>query len=130
MKYKTLDRLKVRTPQGELELQAGQIITLPQETAIRLLNEGRITPIGRVAYKVWSEPLNSFLWVCASDEDMQFLRSKNIKDAIYTNNEIKELKKLPKEGLKDIQRIKEIFENAKIMTVKGEADSPADGSNE
>jgi hypothetical protein len=118
MKYKTLDRLKVRTLHGELELQAGQIITLPHNTAIRLLNEGKITPIERVAYKVYSEPLQAYLWVVETDQDMHSLRSRGIKEAIYTSNEIKKLKGIDKDTLKEIHKVKEVFETSKIEEVK------------
>lgn len=45
MKYIVLDSFKAQTRHGETELQAGQIITIPDEIAIGLLNSGRITPI-------------------------------------------------------------------------------------
>jgi len=50
MRYKVLNSFKAQTSQGERELQPGQIITLPKDTAIRLLNEGRIKP-----YCYWLE---------------------------------------------------------------------------
>lgn len=72
----------------------------------------------RVAVKVWSELLNCYLWVVANDEDMQSMRSQGNAEAIYTRKEIAELKKLPKEHLKDIHKVKEIFECSKIERVK------------
>ena len=63
MKYQVLDTFTVKTSQGEIELQPGQVITLPHETAIKLLNEGKITPVEKVAYKVYSEILQAHLWV-------------------------------------------------------------------
>ena len=42
MKYKVLDSFKALTSQGEMELQPGQVITLPHDLALRLLGEGRI----------------------------------------------------------------------------------------
>jgi hypothetical protein len=55
VKFRVLESLKVKTPEGERELQPGEIITLPRDKAIELINQGRIAPIGRVAYKVYSE---------------------------------------------------------------------------
>ena len=70
MRYKVLEPFRVKTSKEEMELQAGQVITLPQDKAIRLLNEGRITPIDKVAYKVYSEILQAYLWVVETDKDM------------------------------------------------------------
>ena len=122
MKYKVLDSLKVQTSQGRMELQPGQVITLPHDKAVRLLNEGKVTPIEKVAYKVYSEILQAYLWVVETDQDMHSLRSQGITEAIYTYPEIAELKKLSKEDVKEIHRVKEIFENSKIKEIleKGE----------
>ena len=40
-----------------MELQPGQFITMPHDLAIRLINEYKITPVEKVAYKVFSEIL-------------------------------------------------------------------------
>ena len=93
MKYKVLDSFKAQTDKGEMELRAGQVITLPHDKAIRLLNEGKITPVGKVAYKVWSE-------------------------AIYPHHEIAELKGLSKESLKAICKVKETFQDSKVEQIK------------
>lgn len=44
MRYRVLEPFKVKISQGERELQTGQVITLPKDTAIRLLNEGKVKP--------------------------------------------------------------------------------------
>lgn len=116
MKYKVLDSLKAQTDRGEMELQAGQIITLPYDKALRLLNEGKITPIERVAYKVYSEILQAYLWVADTDEDMHSLRAKGIK-AIYTGDEIRKLKGLGKDSLKEIHKVKEAFEGSRVEEI-------------
>jgi hypothetical protein len=118
MKYKVLDSFKAQTDRGEMELQPGQVITLLQERAIRLLNEGKITPLERVTYKVFSEILQAHLWIVETGQDRGELKSKGIKESIYSNNEIKELKGLYKDSLKEIHKIKEVFENSKIEEVK------------
>lgn len=45
MKYQVLDSLKVKTQQGEIELQPGQVIILPENKAIKLIEAGKINPI-------------------------------------------------------------------------------------
>lgn len=44
MRYAILDPFKIKTTQGEMQLQPGQVITLPQDKALKLLNEGKIKP--------------------------------------------------------------------------------------
>ena len=117
MKHQILEAFKVKTSKEEMELQPGQVITLPQDKAIRLLNEGRITPIDKVAYKVYSEILQAHLLVVETDQDMHSLRSQGITEAIYTEDEIKKLKGLSKDSLKEIHKVKETFEKSKIMEV-------------
>lgn len=117
MKYQVLDTFKVKTSTGEMELQAGQIITLPYDKALRLLNEGKITPVERVAYKVYSELLEGYLWIVETDQDMHSLRSQGISEAIYTHHEIRELKKLSKEDLKEIHKVKEVFPISTIAEI-------------
>jgi len=51
MKYQVLDTFKVKTSQGEMELQPGQIITLAHDKAIRLLNEDKIKPVRDVIFE-------------------------------------------------------------------------------
>ena len=121
MKYKVLDSFKAVTSQGEMELQPGQTITLPHDIAIRFLNEGKITPVEKVAYKVYSEILQAYLWVVDTDEDMHSLRaSQGVSEAIYTADEIKKLKGLSSESLREIHKVKEVFENSKIEQVNHE----------
>ncbi len=45
MRYQVLDPFKVKTPQGEMQLKAGQVITLPENKAIKLIEAGKINPI-------------------------------------------------------------------------------------
>jgi hypothetical protein len=115
MKYQVLELFKVKTSQGEMELPRGQVITLPKDTAIRLLNEGKITPIEKVAYKVYSEILQTYLWVVDTDEDMHSL---GVSEAIYTHEEIRKLKLLYKDSLKEIHKLKEVFEDSTIEEIK------------
>ncbi|OGW56026.1 MAG: hypothetical protein A2Y81_00795 [Nitrospirae bacterium RBG_13_43_8] len=117
MKYQVLDIFKVKTSTGELELQTGQIITLPYDKAIRLLNEGKITPIERIAYKVWSEILQAYLWVVDTDHDMHSLRSQKVSEAIYAADEIGKLKGIDIDSLKVIHKAKEVFQHSKVEEI-------------
>ncbi|MEW6110069.1 MAG: hypothetical protein AB1632_13025 [Nitrospirota bacterium] len=99
MRYQVKKQFRVRTSDGEMELQSGQVVTLSKEMAVQLINIGKIIPIGRVAYRIYSEILQAFLWVVDTDEDMMTIRDKNITEPIYTANEIRKLKGI-KENLK------------------------------
>jgi len=115
MRYKILDNFKVKTSKGELELQADQVITLPKDKAISLLNEGKITPIDKEPYKIYSEILQAYLWIVETDQDMH---SEGVSEAIYTHDEIRKLKGISKDSLKEIHKVKEVFENSKVAEVK------------
>lgn len=117
MKYTVLDSFKAQTKQGVTELQAGQIITLPTEKAIRLIEEGIITPVERAAYRIYSEILQAYLWVCETDADMHSLRGQGITEAVYTADEIRKLKGMDAEALKAIHQVKEVFENSEIKDI-------------
>lgn len=118
MRYQVLRPFRVRTSQGERELLPGQIISLPHEKALKLLNEDKITPIEKVAYKLYSEILQDYLWVVADDEDIKALKaSENVTEAIYTADEVRKLKDTDKEGLKAVHRVKEVFEDSKVEEV-------------
>jgi len=112
--YRVLTKVKALTDRGEMEVQAGQIITIPREKALRLLNEGKIIPTEKVAYRVYSKILQVFLWVVETDEDMKDLRGKNITEPIYTADEIRKLRGIDREDLKKVHRVKEVFENSKV----------------
>jgi hypothetical protein len=114
MRYQVKKQFRVRTSDGEVELQPGQVITLSRENAVQLITTGKIMPIGRVAYRIYSEILQAFLWVVDTDEDMKALRGKNVTEPIYTADEIRKLKSTSKEGLKTIHEAKKIFEDSKV----------------
>jgi len=109
LKYRVLRHFKVIVPEGEMDIEPGQIVILPQDKGIKLLNEGKIEPIERVTFKVWSEVLQGYLWVVYDEEDIEVLRKEVLKDSIYTILEVKQLKGLSKSSLKDINQVKEIF---------------------
>ena len=122
MRYQVKKPFKVRTSDGEMELQPGQVLTLSSETAVQLVNSGKIIPIGRVAYRIYSEILQAFLWVVDTEKDMRTLRDRNITEPIYTADEIRKLKGINKEDLKKVHRVKEIFENSQVEEVQHKKD--------
>ena len=122
MRYQVKKPFRVKTSQGEMELQPGQIITLSREKAIQLLNDGKIIPMERVAYRVYSNILQAFLWVVDTDEDTKALRNKNITEPIYTADEIRKLNGINKEDLKKIHKVKEVFEDSRIEDVQQKKD--------
>ncbi|MDA8103909.1 MAG: hypothetical protein M0Z71_00870 [Nitrospiraceae bacterium] len=121
MKFKVVEPFRVKTSGTETLLNAGQLITLPTGKALKLLNEGKIIPAERVAYRVFSEILQAFLWVVYGPEDMAALRARGIIEAIYTGQEITALRKLPKEALRTIHEAKEIFPGSRVEEVKHES---------
>ena len=114
MRYQVKKPFKVRTSDGEMELQPGQVVTLSKETAVQLINTGKIIPIGRVAYRIYSEILEAFLWVVDTEKDMRTLRDRNITEPIYKADEIRQFKGITKEDLKKIHKVKEVFEKSKV----------------
>lgn len=122
MTYKVLTKFKALTDRGEMEVQAGQIITLEREKALMLLGDGKIIPTVKVAYRIYSEILQAFLWVIDTDEDMKTLRDRHITEPIYTTAEIRKLKGIDREDLKKVHRVKEIFENSQVEEVQHKKD--------
>ncbi len=63
MRYQIKEPLKAKTLQGEIELQAGQVITLPEDKAIRLIEAGKVRPISESMleqYKAFIQWLKSY----------------------------------------------------------------------
>ncbi len=49
MKCSVLEKIKLKTSKGEIELLPGQVAALNNNIAARLINEGRIIPIEEIA---------------------------------------------------------------------------------
>ncbi len=71
----------------------------------------------KVACKIWSEILQAHLWVVETDHDMGVLRSQGISEPIYTGDEIRKLKGMDKDSLKEIHKVKEVFDRSKIEEI-------------
>lgn len=58
MKYKVLDSFKAQTTQGEMVLQEGQIVNLPDTLAVKLIQKGRVTPLEVLPVSSWLDKLS------------------------------------------------------------------------
>jgi hypothetical protein len=58
MKYIVLDSFKAQTRQGEIEVQEGQVVTLPDHLAIKLIEKGNVTPLEPFSVTSWLEKLS------------------------------------------------------------------------
>lgn len=72
----------------------------------------------KIAVRVWSEPLQTHLWIVADDEDIKALRSQDITEAIYTASEIQKLKGMERDSLKAIHQVKKTFPESAIEEIK------------
>ena len=119
MKYNVLENIKLKTSKRDLEVLPGQVITLQDNIAIRLINEGRIVPIGKATYKIYSKILDDCLWIAATDKELKELVDEGIKEVIYTQEEANKLmiNKVTKEGLKKIYNIKKFFPGATVENI-------------
>ncbi len=129
MKCQVLKPFRVKTSQGEMELQPGQIIMLEKGKAIKLLTEGKVIPANNVAYKIYSNILQAFLWVVDTDEDMWALRNEGVTEPIYTSDEVRKLKGISKEGLKRVHKVKEVFEGSKVRDMQKKDPPENQGKN-
>lgn len=118
MEFRVADQFEAKTSKGEtLTLEPGQTVTLPHDLAIKLLNEQRITPVGRVALKIYSELLDAELWVVATDSEAQALQAEQITDiATYTASEIRELQGKPVDHLQIVNDVKGVFDNSRVIS--------------
>ena len=71
----------------------------------------------RIAYKMYSEILQAYLWIVDTDKDLRFLRGEGLSDVCYTKDEASKLKGMDRECLKGIHKIKEVFQESKVEEV-------------
>ncbi len=122
MKYNVLENIKLKTSKRDLEVLPGQVITLKDNIAIRLINEGRIVPTGKTTYKIYSKILDDYLWIVATDKELQALVEGGIKETIYTHEEVSRMidEGISKEGLKAIHKVKKAFSGSSIEDISDE----------
>jgi hypothetical protein len=58
MKFQVIETFKLKTSKEEIELQPGQIVTLPDAVAITLIEKGRVTPIESLSVPSWLDKLS------------------------------------------------------------------------
>jgi hypothetical protein len=122
MKYNVLENIKLKTSKRDLDVLPGQVITLKDNIAIRLINEGRIVPIGKATYKIYSKILDDYLWIVATDKELKELIAEGIQETIYTHEEVSRMmdEGVSKEGLKTIHKIKKAFSGSSIEEISDE----------
>ncbi len=118
MKFRISETIKLKTSKGKLELQPGQVVTLPADIALELVNDGRIAPIGKAIYKIYSKILDDFLWIVANEKELRDLIAEGVQDAIYIHNDIEKLDGISKEGLKAVHKIKRVFPGSTVEDIK------------
>ncbi|MFA4919522.1 MAG: hypothetical protein WC581_09745 [Thermodesulfovibrionales bacterium] len=118
MTFEVLKEFETETPEGTFMLKEGQKVRLSKDEAIPLIQDGLIQPIEKVAYRIYSNILQAYLWVTADDKDRETIRaSQGVSEAIYTADEIKKLKGMDKDSLKGIHKVKEVFEDSKVEEI-------------
>lgn len=115
MHFRALKGFKVETSNGETTIQPGKNVKLSRDLAISLLNQGRITPIGRAAVKIYSEVLGEEIWIVADERDMKALQAEHITDVVYMASEVEELKGKPPEHIKKVHEAKRVFPGSKVV---------------
>jgi len=122
LKYRVLEIIKLKTSKEEIELHSRQVVVLNNDVAIKLINEGRIAPIGNVVYKIYSKILEDYLWIVATEKGFQELVDEGVEDAIYIQGEVSKLmgEGVTKEGLVAIHKIKKTFSGATVEDIGNE----------
>ncbi len=70
-------------------------------------------------YKIYSRILEDYLWIAATEEELQELVGEGITEVIYTQEETDKLMKdkVSKEGLKAIHKVKNAFPGSNIEDI-------------
>ncbi len=94
---KYLSRVKVNDSKSDTRQEKGHVVK------------------NQKAYKIYSKILDDFLWLVATDEEMQKLIIKGIKEPIYTHNDIKTMDGISKETLRKIHTVKRVFPGSTVL---------------
>ena len=123
MRCLVLDSFKARTDTGEMEIKPDQIVFLPKEAAIKLLNEGKVEPVEKAAVKIYSRILDVYLWIVQDEADREALKaSEGVSGAVYTADEVRKLKGASPAALRRVHECKCLFPGAIVREVKPKAD--------
>ena len=113
--YKVLQR----NSQGNfLETAKKEDGNLERNLHEKIISNEKVSPLRGAAYRVYSDLLQAYLWVVDTDQDMHSLMSQGISEAIYSADEIRKLRGISKDSLKEIHKVKEIFPKSKIEKIK------------
>ncbi|MEW6215334.1 MAG: hypothetical protein AB1478_09085, partial [Nitrospirota bacterium] len=85
---------------------------------IRLLYIEALFKCRKIAVKIYSESLGCHLWIVETDRDIQSLRSQGKVEPIYTADEIKMLKGVSEDSLREIHKVKGEFPGSLIEELK------------
>ncbi len=69
-------------------------------------------------YKIYSKILDAYLWVVATDAEMQKMLAEGVEEPIYTYDDVVKLDGISKEGLKAIHKIKKVFPESTVEDIK------------
>jgi hypothetical protein len=117
----TVESLTIRTEEGDQVLPPGKKVALSVEKAAPLITGGKLIPLGKVAYKIFSGILQANIWLVADEEDRKALRkSLGAAEAIYTVDEIRMMKGMDADSLRRIHAAKKIFDCATVIEIDRE----------
>lgn len=119
MKYRVLATIRIKTSKGETDLHPGQVIALQNDIAIRLINDGRIDPVGKIAYKIHSKILGDDLWIVDTEKELQGMVDEGVTETIYTQKEVSMMidEGVSKDGLVAIHKVKNDFSGSGIEDI-------------
>ncbi|ODS30641.1 MAG: hypothetical protein SCARUB_04242 [Candidatus Scalindua rubra] len=74
----------------------------------------------RKTYKIYSKILDDFLWIAATDKELQELVNEGIKEAVYTQDEVSKMidEGISKEVLKKIHKVKKAFPGSQVENIE------------
>ena len=121
MKYEVIGSFRVKSFNGEIELQPGQLIILSKQKALILLSQSKIVPSEKGAYRVYSDILKAYIWIVMDKGELEALRAyQDTSEPIYTAAELKMLKGMDQKTLEVIKNVKNIFEFATVEEFRKE----------
>ncbi len=120
MNFKVLEDMTLPTPKGDVSLKKDQVIKIPHDITLQLINYYKIESVEPATYRIYSEILNDYLWIVEIDHDKGQLLSEGVQEPIYTHDEIKEMKgkRIPKDHLEQIHECKRVFKKSIVEDVK------------
>ena len=99
-----------------MDLDFTGLIDIVGRTQTALLDEPVAHPQVIYAYRIYSEILESHIWVVKDQHDLAQLRAEGIQEPIYTYKEIELLKGTTTEALKTINEAKKVFTLSEVIS--------------